>query len=110
MDGAMQCGCRLVTHLYSCTSTVTRDHGFRRLGVIEHTIDDGIERNIRIWKDALILSAVIGEIGSLIVVGQFNVLLTGTTPIFYLEPICGLSPLRLQGSFPLQNIFEKTEK
>ena len=28
-------GCRLVTHLYSCTSTVTRDHGFRRLGVIE---------------------------------------------------------------------------
>ena len=44
------------------------------------TIDDGIERNIRIWKDALILSAVIGEIGSLIVVGQFNVLLTGTTP------------------------------
>lgn len=36
MDGAMQCGCRLVTHLYSCTSTVTRDHGFRRLGVIEH--------------------------------------------------------------------------
>ena len=43
------------------------------------TIDDGIERNIRIWKDALILSAVIGEIGSLIVVGQFNVLLTGTT-------------------------------
>ena len=28
-------GCRLITHLYSCTSTVTRDHGFRRLGVIE---------------------------------------------------------------------------
>jgi N-acetylglucosamine-6-phosphate deacetylase len=25
----------LVTHLYSCTSTITRDHGFRRLGVIE---------------------------------------------------------------------------
>ncbi|MBR2021364.1 MAG: amidohydrolase family protein, partial [Clostridia bacterium] len=23
------------THLYSCTSTVTRDHGFRSLGVIE---------------------------------------------------------------------------
>ncbi len=28
-------GCRLITHLYSCTSTITRDHGFRRLGVIE---------------------------------------------------------------------------
>lgn len=28
-------GCLLVTHLYSCTSTVTRDHGFRSLGVIE---------------------------------------------------------------------------
>ena len=25
-------GCELITHLYSCTSTVTRDHGFRRLG------------------------------------------------------------------------------
>ncbi len=36
MDVAMRCGCSLVTHLYSCTSTVTRDHGFRRLGVIEH--------------------------------------------------------------------------
>lgn len=32
---AMANGCNLVTHLYSCTSTVTRDHGFRRLGVIE---------------------------------------------------------------------------
>lgn len=28
---AMQEGCRLITHLYSCTSTATRDHGFRRL-------------------------------------------------------------------------------
>jgi len=28
-------GCRLVTHLYSCTSTITREHGYRRLGVIE---------------------------------------------------------------------------
>ncbi len=35
MRQAMDAGCRLVTHLYSCTSTVTRDHGFRRLGVIE---------------------------------------------------------------------------
>ena len=25
----------MITHLYSCTSTITRDHGFRRLGVIE---------------------------------------------------------------------------
>jgi N-acetylglucosamine-6-phosphate deacetylase len=32
---AAENGCKLVTHLYSCTSTVTRDHGFRRLGVIE---------------------------------------------------------------------------
>lgn len=46
------------------------------------TSDDGIERDIRIWKDALILSAIIGEIGSLIVVRQFNILLTGTTPNF----------------------------
>ena len=35
MKRAMAQGCNLVTHLYSCTSTVTRDHGFRRLGVIE---------------------------------------------------------------------------
>ena len=31
----MKEGCNLVTHLYSCTSTVTRDHGFRHLGIIE---------------------------------------------------------------------------
>ena len=35
MKTAIENGCDLVTHLYSCTSTVTRDHGFRRLGVIE---------------------------------------------------------------------------
>ena len=35
MKNAMAHGCNLVTHLYSCTSTVTRDHGFRRPGVIE---------------------------------------------------------------------------
>ncbi len=35
MKIAMENGCNLVTHLYSCTSTITRDHGFRRLGVIE---------------------------------------------------------------------------
>ena len=35
MTEAMDSGCRLITHFYSCMSTVTRDHGFRRLGVIE---------------------------------------------------------------------------
>ncbi len=35
MKLAKENGCNLITHLYSCTSTVTRDHGFRRLGVIE---------------------------------------------------------------------------
>lgn len=28
-------GCNCVTHLYSCTSTVTREFGFRHLGIIE---------------------------------------------------------------------------
>ena len=39
---AYEHGCALVTHLYSCTSTITRDHGFRRLGVIEtaYLLDD----------------------------------------------------------------------
>lgn len=35
METAINNGCTLVTHLYSCTSTVTREYGFRRLGVIE---------------------------------------------------------------------------
>ena len=35
MEKAIENGCSLITHLYSCTSTVTRDHGFRSLGVIE---------------------------------------------------------------------------
>jgi len=35
MKLARENGCNLITHLYSCTSTITRDHGFRRLGVIE---------------------------------------------------------------------------
>lgn len=35
MQIAIENGCNLITHLYSCTSTVTRDHGFRSLGVIE---------------------------------------------------------------------------
>ena len=39
---AFENGCQLVTHLYTCTSTITRDHGFRRLGVIEtaYLLDD----------------------------------------------------------------------
>ena len=32
---AMENGCNLVTHLYSCTSTITRKQGFRRLGALE---------------------------------------------------------------------------
>ncbi len=35
MQSAIEQGCKLITHLYSCTSTVTRDNGFRSLGVIE---------------------------------------------------------------------------
>ena len=35
MDRAISDGLSLVTHLYSCTSTVTREMGFRHLGVIE---------------------------------------------------------------------------
>ena len=47
MKTALSHGCSLVTHLYSCTSTVTRDHGFRRLGVIESTfLEDGITAEI----------------------------------------------------------------
>ncbi|MBQ8552517.1 MAG: amidohydrolase family protein [Clostridia bacterium] len=43
MTVAVKNGCRLVTHLYSCTSTITRDHGFRRLGVIESAyLDDNM--------------------------------------------------------------------
>ena len=32
---AKENGCKLITHLYSCTSTITREMGFRKLGVIE---------------------------------------------------------------------------
>ena len=47
MKAALDAGCKLVTHLYSCTSTVTRDHGFRSLGVIESTfLEDGITAEI----------------------------------------------------------------
>lgn len=43
MQRAFERGNRLVTHLYSCTSTVTREGGFRKLGVIESAfLNDGI--------------------------------------------------------------------
>ncbi len=32
---AFENGCKLVTHLYSCTSTITREQGYRILGIIE---------------------------------------------------------------------------
>ena len=35
MQVAMANGCNLITHLYSCTSTITRNQGFRRLGINE---------------------------------------------------------------------------
>lgn len=35
VDRAIDNGAKLITHLYSCTSTVTRSYGFRSLGVIE---------------------------------------------------------------------------
>lgn len=35
MKKAAENGCNLITHLYSCTSTITRNKGFRSLGVIE---------------------------------------------------------------------------
>ena len=37
MQQSFESGCRLVTHLYSATSTITRELGYRRLGVIEYT-------------------------------------------------------------------------
>ena len=47
MKAALDLGCHLVTHLYSCTSTVTRKQGFRSLGVIESTfLEDGITAEI----------------------------------------------------------------
>lgn len=47
MKAALDAGCKLVTHLYSCTSTITRDHGFRRLGVIESAfLEDSIVAEI----------------------------------------------------------------
>lgn len=35
MEAAADHGCRLITHLYSCTSTIRREAGFRIAGVVE---------------------------------------------------------------------------
>jgi len=35
MESAADRGCRLITHLYSCTSTIRREAGFRIAGVVE---------------------------------------------------------------------------
>ena len=35
MEAAADRGCRLITHLYSCTSTIRREMGFRIAGVVE---------------------------------------------------------------------------
>ena len=39
---AKDAGARLITHLYSCTSTIVREGGFRKLGIIEaaYLLDD----------------------------------------------------------------------
>lgn len=46
------------------------------------TIADQTSRNIRIWTNALQISAIVGEIGSLLVIDRFNLLLSGKTPNF----------------------------
>ena len=42
MEEAAKRGCRLITHLYSCTSTIRREKGFRIAGVLEaaYLVDD----------------------------------------------------------------------
>lgn len=47
MQTAFENGCKLITHLYSCTSTVTREKGYRRLGVIEYAyLNDAVTAEI----------------------------------------------------------------
>lgn len=47
MQTAVANGCKLITHLYSCTSTVTREKGYRRLGVIEYAyLNDDVTAEI----------------------------------------------------------------
>ena len=43
-------------------------------------IVDDTERAVRIWTDALAICAVIGELGSFLVINRINILLTGRTP------------------------------
>ncbi len=38
LRAAAERGCRLTTHLYSCTSSITREGGYRRTGVLEETM------------------------------------------------------------------------
>ena len=42
MERAAERGCKLITHLYSCTSTIKRKNGFRIAGVVEaaYLVDD----------------------------------------------------------------------
>ena len=46
------------------------------------TITDETDRNIRIWTNALLICAIVGEIGSLLVINRFNLFLSGKTPNF----------------------------
>lgn len=47
MAAAFSKGCRLITHLYSCTSTITRVGGFRQAGVVEYAyLNDDIYAEI----------------------------------------------------------------
>ncbi len=38
LRAAAEHGCHLTTHLFSCTSTITREGGYRRTGVLEETL------------------------------------------------------------------------
>ncbi len=42
IERAAERGCRIITHLYSCTSTIKRENGFRIAGVVEaaYLVDD----------------------------------------------------------------------
>ena len=46
------------------------------------TIADEANRNVRIWTDALVICAIVGEVGNLLVIDRFNLLLSGKTPNF----------------------------
>ena len=46
------------------------------------TITDKTDRNISILTNALLICAIVGEIGSLLVIDRFNLLLSGKTPNF----------------------------